>query len=65
MTITILWWHIPTIVTPASFLWAIFWPEETGNGMFAGLTAMFNFIFVLVVSLLAWLIAALIRIAGA
>lgn len=62
MTITLMWWHIPTIVTLAAFLWAFFWPEE-GNSMFVGMATMFNVIFALIISLLAWLIGALAHIA--
>lgn len=31
IAINLAWWHIPTIVTVATFLWAFFWPvKDTG-----------------------------------
>ncbi len=64
MTITVLWWLVPTIATLASFFGAFCWSTETSSDiLYAELETMFNLILATVVSLVAWLIGGLVYVA--
>lgn len=60
MTLTLAWWAIPAAITLVSLLWAFFWPAD-GGGYLGGITALFNVVIALVVSLLAWAIAGALK----
>lgn len=64
-TITLGWWLLPAVLTIVLLLWAI-WPREDeqpsgGYFDFFFLPAMFRSALALIVSLIAWLIWALVR----
>jgi len=60
ITITFAWWWIPTIITVAGLIWAIFIVDD-GGGFLSGLGNIFAPIPVLVVSCFAWAIAGALK----
>lgn len=59
MVITLHWWSIPTIITVAGLLWVTF--HKDSGGYFSGLGNIFLLIPVLGVSLISWIIAAVMK----
>lgn len=62
MTFTIIfaWWWIPTIITVAGLIWALFIVDD-GGGMLSGIGNLFALIPVMFVSCLAWAIAGALK----
>lgn len=63
MTITLIfaWWWIPTFITVAGFVWAIFIYDDGRSGYLNGLGNLFMLIPVMLVSLISWIIAAVLK----
>lgn len=59
-TLTFAWWWIPTALTLAGLVWAIF-IVDGGSGWFAGLSNIMALIPVLFVSAVAWAIAGALK----
>ena len=59
-TITFAWWWVPTIITIAGFIWALFIFDD-GGGYLAGMGTMFALVPVLIVSCIAWAIAGALK----
>lgn len=60
MTISFPIWIIPLTITILSVAWAIFWVDG-GNGYFSGLGNLLALIPALFVSMIAWIIYAIIK----
>lgn len=58
-TLTFAWWGIPTIITVASLLIAVCWPED--GGYLSGIATLFYLILAMFISMLAWIIAAVLK----
>lgn len=58
-TLTFAWWWIPTIITVGSLITAAWWP--TGGGIGGGIASLMLMIPALFVSMLAWIIAAVLK----
>jgi len=57
---TQLWWILPTIFTCGCLAWSIWWPVD--NTTFYGIFTMFvRFRVALLLSLIAWIVAAVLR----
>jgi hypothetical protein len=61
MTITFAAWWIPTIITVAGLVWALFIYDDGASGWFSGLGNVFMLIPVLVVSIISWIIYAIFK----
>lgn len=59
MTITLTWWMIPTLITLVGLFWALVWVRE--EGCLGFLTNMFALIPVFAVSLVAWIVAGVLK----
>ena len=59
MTITIGWWALPLVFTLSAFAWALS-RETTGSDLGAAIDSGFGFVVALIVSLVAWLVYALL-----
>ena len=59
-TLTYAWWWIPTLITFAGLIWAIF-IVEPGSGIGAGLSNIFALVPVLLVAAVAWAIAGALK----
>jgi hypothetical protein len=60
ITLNLAWWQIPTGVTILAMLWAFFWPADD-DGFLGGITRLFMCVPALFVSLIAWVIAAVVK----
>lgn len=61
MTVTItIWWLLPLIITVLAILWAFFWPADD-SGTFGGITRLLMLTPALVVSMVAWIVAAFLK----
>ena len=60
MTITIGWWALPFVLTCAAFLDAYMAEDKNQRGMMAGLDGIIFGALALIVSLIAWLIWAVL-----
>ncbi len=61
MTITLTWWMIPTIITISSICYAIFIHKDVGGGYLNGIGNILMLIPALFISMMAWLVAALLK----
>jgi|GEM_PF-2486003 len=61
MTITILWWHIPTLITVLAFAWAFLWPDRDTGGWLPSFTPLYRIPIALIISLAAWAIAGVLK----
>ena len=59
-TITYAWWWIPTFITIAGLIWALFIVED-GGGYLSGIGNLFALVPVLAVSAIAWAIAGALK----
>lgn len=59
-TITVAWWSIPAAITVLSMAWAFFWPVDDG-GILGGLNRVIMLIPALLICVIAWFIAALVK----
>ncbi len=60
VVITLGWWTIPSIITVAVIVWALFIYND-GGGWLSGIGNLFMLIPALLVSLIAWIIAAFLK----
>jgi hypothetical protein len=60
MTITIAWWMIPTFITLVTIAYA-YMKADDGGGMFSGLGNLLALIPALAISLVVWIIAAVLK----
>ena len=60
MTITLTWWMIPTIILVVGLIYAIIIHDD-GGGYFSGVGNVFLLVPVLGISLIAWIIAAILK----
>ena len=56
MSITIHWWHVPTLLTVALFAWGL-WPQKYQSSMWGDIENFFFWMGGLVVVLASWAIA--------
>ena len=59
MTFTLGWWALPTIITVALFVWSG-WYTDKSRDYAPDLTGLFRGVVAIIVSLVAWLIWALV-----
>ena len=59
-TLTFAWWWIPTAITVAGLVWALFIVDD-GGGMFSGLSNLLALIPVLLISAIAWGVAGALK----
>ena len=60
MTITLSWWMIPTIITVGGIVLALFIHRDE-PGFFHGLGNMMLLVPVLFISMIAWIVAAVLK----
>lgn len=60
MTITLAAWWVPTLITVAGIAWALFWVDD-GGGFLSGLDNLMALIPALAVSLVAWIVYAVLK----
>lgn len=60
MTLAISWWMIPSMITIVGILWAIYGHKDGGSYL-SGIGNLLLLIPVLAISLVAWIIAALLK----
>lgn len=61
MTITLAWWMLPTAITLIAFATVFLWPSSGGGGWFPDLTPLLLMIPALFVSLVAWVVYAVLK----
>jgi len=59
-TLTLAWWHLPTIITVLALAWALFWPVDD-SGYLGGIQHIFMLIPALVIISLAWALGAIFK----
>jgi len=59
-TIAFAWWWIPAIITFLSIFWALFIVKDS-PGLFSGIGNIFALVPALFVSMVAWIIAAILK----
>ena len=59
-TISFAWWCIPTAITVAGLVWALFIVDD-GGGMFSGMSNIFALVPVSVISAIAWAVAGALK----
>ncbi len=59
-TISFAWWWIPTAITVAGLVWALFIVDD-GGGMFSGMSNIFALVPVLAISAIAWAVAGVFK----
>lgn len=59
MTISILWWHIPTILTILSFIYILFIFKDDGQNY--GLDTILVLIPTLIINLIVWIIGGILK----
>ena len=59
-TISFAWWWIPTAITVAGLVWALFIVDD-GGGMFSGMSNIFALVPVSVISAIAWAVAGALK----
>ena len=60
MTLTITWWMIPTFITIVAIGWALLY-NDGATGLGTGMMNLFLLIPALFVSMIVWIIAAIIK----
>ena len=60
ISFSLAWYVIPAVITVLAIGWAFFWPADR-DGMFGSLTTMFMLIPALVVSVISWVIAGVLK----
>lgn len=61
MTFTILWHHLPILLSILSLCAALFWPSDTDYGMFEGVILMLRLIPALMFICVVWIVAAILK----
>lgn len=61
MTITLLWYHIPTLLSILALIAAIWWPNEQEYGMFEGVVILLRLVPALLFICVVWIVAAVIK----
>lgn len=61
ITLTLSWWMLPTLVTVAGLIWALFIYDDGAKSYGAGIGNLVMLIPVMAVSLVVWIIAAIVK----
>jgi len=61
MTITLSWWAIPTLITVAGLIWALFIYDDGASSYASGIGNIFMLVPVLFVSMVVWILAAIFK----
>ena len=61
MTITLIWWHYPTIASILAIAIAVFWPSGNDNEISKRLNTLFRLVPALMFICIVWIIAAFTR----
>lgn len=59
-TLTLAWWWIPAAITAVSVIWALFIFRDS-DGYLSGIGNLFMLVPALAISLVAWIIAAVLK----
>ena len=59
-TLTFAWWWIPTAITVAGLMWALFIYDD-GGGYMSGIGNLLALVPALAISMVAWIIAAVFK----
>lgn len=61
LTLSFQWWMIPAVVTILAYCWALFWPFDNNNGLFAGLVNLVALVPASILSLVTWIVAGFLK----
>lgn len=61
MTITLMWWHVPMLISVLSLVLAVFWPSKEDLSTWYAIMVLLRMVPALLVSCLAWAVAAFMK----